>query len=342
MSAAANDAIAPKFLETGRYIECELIGQGGMALVIRAFDTHLQRDVAIKLLPPELRGSEEEQSRLVQEARITGRLEHPNVVPVYELGVDDRGARFLCMKLVRGETLEETLCWAGPDRLQPDLLRKLLEVLVKVCDAVAFAHGQGVLHRDLKPANVMMSNGGEVYVLDWGVAISIPRKKSGTTTRSWELPQDPFGMIVGTPLYMAPEQLLGMHDELDERADVFSLGATLYQILTGEPPHHTDSLMEIALRRATMMIRPPQALVPSLSVPADLSRITMKAMSYEPADRYASVDELKWELQRFLKGCLPERQPHCPAEHVVPAGHAISQRPQCAASDARSISQPFA
>jgi serine/threonine-protein kinase len=297
----------PTLLASDRFIECELIGRGGMGSVIRAFDRNLERDVAIKVLAPESAASESAVERLRQEARITGLLEHPHILPVYEFGTDDRGARFLCMKLVQGETLEDTLAWAGPSRLEPEFLADLLVVFAKVCDAVAFAHSRGVLHRDLKPSNVMVGDFGQVYVLDWGVARLTPPASAGQqgsqrTARS-------AGLLEGTPRYMAPEQLYGLSDELDERTDVFALGATLYQILTGQPPHDAESLPHIALHRCAISIPPPESVVQGAFVPAELSRIALKAMAYDPRDRYPSVLELKNDVERFQRGSwhLPRR-----------------------------------
>jgi len=209
----------PTFLATDKFIECELIGQGGMGSVIRAFDTDLQRDVAIKVLSPDS-SSEGAIARFIEEARIAGRLEHPNIVPVHEFGTDARGVRYLCMRLIEGETLEDTLNWAGLSRLEPDFLRDLMQVFLKVCDAVAFAHSRGILHRDLKPSNVMIGDFGQVYVVDWGVARPTPRFVSGGESVA-EPHSDPFGAVVGSPHYMAPEQLRGQHADLDERPDVF-------------------------------------------------------------------------------------------------------------------------
>lgn len=285
------------FAETDRFVEREQIGRGGMGLVIRALDKDLEREVAIKVLPVEWADSVEAR-RFVQEARITGRLEHPSIVPVYELGSDQRGARYLSMKLVQGETLDDALARAGALRLSPEHLADLLQVFVKLCDAVSFAHSQGIIHRDLKPSNVMIGDFGEVYVMDWGVALD-------TRHRSEE-DSDPPGALIGTPCYMAPEQLRGMHDLIGERTDVFGLGATLYQILTGRPPH--EGVSALLRRGGPLEIDPPEKVTLVPTVPAELSRIAMKAMAVDPAHRYASVTELKSDIQRFERGAwhLPQ------------------------------------
>jgi serine/threonine-protein kinase len=207
------------------------------------------------------------------------------------------------MKLVQGETLEETLTWAGSARLEPDFLADLLLILIKVCDAVAFAHSRGILHRDLKPSNVMISDFGQVYVVDWGVARPSRRGLDENRVSSEvEAPSDPSGMLVGTPRYMAPEQLFGQHDQLDERTDVFALGATLYQILTGQPPHDAATLPHFAIRRSTITVPPPEEVASDVAIPPELSRIAMKAMAHDPAERYASVEDLKRDIEAFLRG----------------------------------------
>lgn len=292
----------PGLLVTDRFLERELIGQGGMGSVIRAFDKDLQRDVAVKVVSPDASTGGANVERLMEEARITGRLEHPHIVPVYEFGTDDRGARFLCMKLVQGETLEETLSWAGSTRLDPDFLIDLLQIFVKVCDAVAFAHSRGVLHHDIKPSNVMIGDFGQVYLLDWGLArlkLPLASTNSDKPVRSPET--DPFGLITGTPRYMAPEHLHGGQHQFDERTDVFALGATLYQILTGKPPHAGYTLRQIALVSSEVVIAAPETLVDE-PVPAELSRIALKALSHDPADRYATVNDLKRDIEQFQRG----------------------------------------
>jgi len=271
-------------VSSDRFVEQEVIGRGGMSVVIRARDLRLERDVAIKLLPPECAPTEADVARLAREARITARLDHPAIIPVYEFGIDRRGVAFFSMKLVDGETLEETLGWAGSARLAPHLLFELLGVFEKVCDAVAFAHSRGVLHLDLKPANVLIADLGQVYVADWGVA-----QPAGSSWPIDEPVSDRRGLIVGTPHYMAPEQLHGRPDEFDERTDVFLLGAILYQILTGHPPRDAKSLVTAAPIAAT-----------DGEAPAELTRIAAKAMAHDPVDRYQSVTELRRDVRAFL------------------------------------------
>jgi serine/threonine-protein kinase len=311
----------PVLGETDRFIEREVIGGGGMGSVIRAYDKELGRDVAIKVMSPEFAASGPEAMRFIEEAHITGQLEHPYIVPVYEFGTDQHGARFLAMRLVQGKTLEETINAAGAQRLSPERLGDLLQILVKICDAVSFAHSRGVIHRDLKPSNVMISDFGQVYVMDWGVARSAP-KSSEPRSSEREEPQssDPPGALIGTPSYMAPEQLRGENDQVDERTDVFALGATLYQMLTGQPPRLPHSVHAVVRNRMPVPIPPPEEIVKDGMVPAELSRIAQKAMSADAADRYASVNSFRSDVERFLRGAW-----HLPRVRFAPGAVIVTE-----------------
>jgi len=306
-------------LDTERFVERGVIGRGGSGVVIRAFDKDILREVAIKVLDPQLATDRPEIDRFAEEARITGQLEHPNIVPVYELSVDRRGRRFLVMKLIEGTTLADTLNRLGSARLEAARLAELLQVFVKVCDAVSFAHSRGVIHRDLKPTNIMTSDFGQVYVLDWGIARLRPpgvgrgglreRRVRVTPDLADQSELDRPGSLIGTVGYMAPEQLQGLHDKLDERTDVFGLGATLYQILTGEPPLTPEIVRAIWMQSAPPPLEPPDRVVPGARVPSELSRIALRATSYDPSSRYASVEELKNDIESFQRGAwdLPRK-----------------------------------
>jgi serine/threonine-protein kinase len=290
-------------LPPGKFAERELIGRGGSGLVIRAFDTNLLRDVAVKVLSPDIADGDREAERFVEEARITGQLEHPNVVPVYEFGLQESGRRYLCMKVVEGENLEDALGRLGEGRLEPDALADLLQIFVKVCEAVSFAHSRGVIHRDLKPRNIMISDFGQVYVVDWGIALLQGEDGAGPRVRLGpgepeRRAKDPPGALVGTPCYMAPEQLQGREEALDPRTDVFALGGTLYQMLTGQPPLTPEAMRAIWMRREPPPIEPPEGP----RVPPELARIAMRAMAYDPKDRYESVGQLKRDVESFQRG----------------------------------------
>jgi serine/threonine protein kinase/cation transporter-like permease len=273
--AAAADVEVPRFSPTtaipvraGRYLLEDALGRGGMGLVCRALDTELNRHLAVKLLLEEHRGQAEMERRFREEAQLTGQLQHPGVPPVHEVGCLEDGRPFFAMKLIKGRTLAELLAerpgGAGGAPLVDDLPR-FLAIFLQVCQTVAYAHSQGVIHRDLKPGNIMVGAFGEVQVMDWGLAKLLPNaeplpfsrdaKSSGRTDCHSVPPTDALrcedsalqlndardptlaGSIVGTLAYMAPEQASGEIDQIDERTDVFGLGAVLCVILTGKPPY---------------------------------------------------------------------------------------------------------
>ena len=280
----------------------EEIAHGGMGVIHRVFDTRMERTVALKVIDPALASHPEMTARFFDEARITGQLDHPNIVPVHDVILDDHGQpSAMVMKLVDGETLTARLALA-PRRERE--LTKLLEIFLKVCDAVAFAHSRGVIHRDLKPDNIMIGAFGQVYVMDWGCAHVIPRprrlgEQEGRPRRSLS---DAPGMVIGTPGYMAPEQAWGKTDEIDERTDVFGLGAILYHILTGTSPHPGDSTSATIGHARVTEPRQPHELVPAVRLPPGLCRIAMRAIATNKQDRFESAQELRDEIEAFLRG----------------------------------------
>ena len=297
----------------GRYVLGEVLGQGGMGEVWIAQDVRLERDVALKRLrrredEAKVRSgpSDRAQLRFLREAQLTGLLEHPNIVPVYDLGVDESGALFFTMKRLGGRSLAEMIA-AG----ESGSLLSRLDVFRKVCDAIAFAHSRAVIHRDLKPDNVMVGEFGEVTVLDWGLSKHFgeaqatdelelgeargPRSSSGSSVRDCELTQ--AGAVIGTPAYMAPEQAFGKLDELDARTDVYALGALLYTLLTGERPF-SGELAEVMVAVRSGRFDPPSHKV---ALPRELDAIVCTAMALEPAQRYPSVERLRADVQAFLE-----------------------------------------
>jgi serine/threonine-protein kinase len=245
---------APDVLKrTGRYEVIGEIAAGGIGSVLRARDIDLGRDVAIKVLHEKHLNNPELVQRLIEEAQIGGQLQHPSIVPVYEIGLDKRDVPFIAMKLVKGETLAALLA----TRADPlDDRRKFLTRFLQACRAMAYAHSRGVVHRDLKPSNLMIGAYGEMMILDWGFAkvlarggiadekrMSVYREdvtRIETVRSSDDAHASVQGSLMGTPSYMPPEQALGQIDDLDTRSDVFSLGAILCEILTGVPPYGTD------------------------------------------------------------------------------------------------------
>lgn len=300
---------------TFRYEDEGELGRGGMSVVRRTYDPLLQRRTALKVLaaPGDL---EVARQRFLDEARITGRLEHPNVVPVYEYGTDPQGRDFINMKLIEGQTLSERLKDQGERRLDPDALAESLEILARVCDAVAYAHHRGVVHRDLKPSNIMVGTFGQVYVVDWGIALQRDRTNA---------PPAPADASFGTPSYMAPEQIDGP-DGVDPRADVYALGGILYTILSGRPPHAGKTAVARMTSAIYGRIRPPEQVDTDPRLPLALSRVAMRALSREPDQRFPDVLALKRAIEQFLRGAwhLPSRR-YAAGEAIVTEGDAGSE-----------------
>jgi serine/threonine-protein kinase len=267
------------------------IARGGMGSIRRLYDPELRRHIAMKVLEPS--ADPNAAQRFVDEARITGVLDHANIVPVHDLVIDNRGVATYTMKLVEGQTMSELI---SSQRTQRDLER-ILQCLIKVCDALSFAHSRGVIHRDLKPDNIMVGSHGQVYVMDWGCAQVIGDDRSIVEGRV-----DPDGMVIGTVAYMAPEQALGHVTKIDQRTDVFGVGAILYKALTGMAPYPGPVM--VALMRAQLCeVQPPDERTGiAVKPPPHLSQIVMKAMQADPANRFQTVDELAEELRAFLRG----------------------------------------
>ena len=286
----------PEELKTGRSI-----GAGGMGLVCEAEDERLLRRVAVKLLRPGMQLDPILRRRLVAEAQLTAQLDHPNIVPVYRLGVSEESGLYFSMKKVEGRTLTELLR-GRPVRLRShEELYELLQIFLKVCDAMAFAHSRGVLHRDIKADNVMVGRFGQVYLMDWGIA-TLRGLKEELGGRSEGAPSSPRltadGVAVGTLNYMAPEQITG--GKIDEATDIFALGGLLYEILTTQPPYPEEESAKLMEKVRRGRIQAPVERA-GVSLPSRLCSITMRALAPKAADRYQSVEELQGEVTAFLR-----------------------------------------
>jgi eukaryotic-like serine/threonine-protein kinase len=272
------------------------LGRGGMGRVHPATDRNLLRHVALKRLDPTLAEAPHHRDGFIAEAQITGQLEHPNIVPVHELGFDERGAPYFTMKLVQGRSLDHWL--RDPEHALGSSARLEvgLEILLKVCDAVAYAHHRGVIHRDIKPGNVMVAGFGQVYVMDWGLALVMrtapeyppPRRDEGS---GW----------VGTLEYMSPEQARGIPGEVDERTDVFGIGALLYEIVSGKPPYGNVEPARLHERVQAGAVVPIDAATPGLGLSRHIRAIVDRATHPDPRRRYQSVRELRDALRAFLR-----------------------------------------
>jgi tRNA A-37 threonylcarbamoyl transferase component Bud32 len=290
-----------------RYTLTRLHGEGGLGQVWVARDNDLGRDVAFKQIRPERAAHPEMWRRFLKEARITGQLEHPNIVPVYELGRGEEGQPpFYTMRLVRGQTLREAIAeyhkrrQAGAE--DPLARPKLLQAFVSVCQALNYAHSHGVIHRDLKPDNVILGRFGEVVVLDWGLAKVVDQAEENATRIGTDDEARPgltqAGQALGTPAYMAPEQAEGRLDLIDRRTDIYGLGAILFEILTGRAPHRGPGTAELLRRIAQGPT--PLARSAEPSAPPALEAVCARAMARAPADRYDSAAALAEDVQRWL------------------------------------------
>jgi len=270
----------------------ETIGEGGMGVVRLGTQRTLGRKVAVKTLKDDVK-TERATIKLLREAWVTGSLEHPNVVPVYDVALEADGNPLIVLKKIDGTGWDELLHDAAAirDRFgETDLLEHNLRVLMQVCNAVHFAHSRGVLHRDLKPENVMIGEFGEVYLVDWGIAVSLRDDGSGRLPLAEHATE-----MAGTPMYMAPEMLGGPTSRLSERTDVYLLGAILYEIVAGRPPHEGEGLMQLVAQIVDS--HPP---LPD-DVPEELARVVRRAMDPDPDGRFESAEQLRLALQGFLQ-----------------------------------------
>ena len=287
----------------GRYSTREAIGSGGSGNVTAVHDAHLNRVVARKELHVDGpgAGSVTLTDRFLREARVTAQLEHPSIVPVYELGRRASGKLYYTMKRVRGKGLDVALrdCKGLPERMA------LLGHFVDLCQAIAYAHARGVVHRDIKPMNVMIGEFGETVVLDWGLARAAGQrdinadelKRTGDTIHDLGAGRTVHGSVFGTPAYMSPEQALGWVGKIDARSDVWSLGAVLHEILTGHAPYVADDVFGLLRKAAVGVVDP----LPR-EVPADLAAIAMRAVEADPEQRYPSARELAEEVEAWRTG----------------------------------------
>ncbi len=290
-----------------RYAGGRELGRGGMGAILEIFDRDIRRPVAMKVILGEEDPARIE--RFIEEAQVTGQLEHPNIVPVHELGVDGRGRAYFTMKRVEGESLQaiiDRIAEKEAEALEAYPLSQLLQIFLKVCDAVAFAHSRGIVHRDLKPENVMVGRFGEVLVMDWGLAKVRGREDAArealvATIRSGrEVSRTLDGQVMGTPSFMPPEQADGKLDEIDERSDVWALSAILYALLCHEAPHTGETVMNVLARALKGEVPPPRKRSPWLAIPRELEGICMKGMASRKEDRYASVESLGADVRAFL------------------------------------------
>ena len=322
------------------------IARGGMGAILSATDQSLDREVAMKVMLQDAEASSSARQRFVREALVLARLEHPNIVPIHEMGRNAEGQLFYTMKLVKGRTLQAILTaikQGDAATLQHYTLDRLLTIYRKVCDAMAFAHHQRIIHRDLKPENVMVGEFGEVLVMDWGLAKHLDDERHAKTEVERAQAIEGFqelsdsqlaagesgltmdGSVMGSPQYMPPEQAEGRLADIGTHSDIYSLGGILYAILTLRPPVEGRKVAEVLDNVKSGNITPPTHYsaggvkvsggevgdaskavglphCPDGKVPASLSAVTMRAMAFQPADRYASVGQITADVEAYQGG----------------------------------------
>ena len=314
----------------GRYTLTEEIARGGMGRIVRAIDANIDRPVAMKLL---IRGAQEQmglQLRFTEEAQITGQLQHPNIVPVYDVGTLDDGQIYFTMKLVQGRTLRDVI--RGMRNEDPVVLAeftrtRMLIAFQQVCMGLAYAHSRGVIHRDLKPSNIMFGDFGETLLMDWGLAKIVKgpehtendaRVKSHREALSYWATR--HGEVIGTPGYMPPELALGLLDEVDQRSDIYSLGAIIYEVLTLRAPYAGKDAKAILRKLLREPVVPLRQRAPDRNIPEELEDICMRCLAKDREQRFPSALALREALEDFLTGQREdERRTREARRHVIDA-----------------------
>jgi len=306
---------------SGKYKFEQTIASGGMKTIRLARDCDIGRKVAVAEILPDLNSDSAKINRFIQEARITANLEHPNIVPVHELGRNSDETPYFVMKMLSGETLSSVvseLKKKNQEYINKYNLHLRLRIFAKVCNAVAFAHSKNIIHLDIKPENIQVGDFGEVLLLDWGLA-KIPdeenqlnknlknKKIKHKKVREEELSNSILdvtldGVIKGTPGYMAPEQVYGKNKEKDNRTDIYALGAVLYFLLTYKRPVEGDTTGALMISTLNDEIKPPSERVPENQIPKSLDAVAMKALAFYKEDRYQKVEELIADIDAFLRG----------------------------------------
>ncbi|MBK8464009.1 MAG: Stk1 family PASTA domain-containing Ser/Thr kinase [Nigerium sp.] len=295
----------------GRYELGQVIGRGGMALVSQARDLRLGRDVAIKELRIDLASDSTFQERFRREAQAAAKLNHPNIVSVYDTGeqidpTSQTHVPFIVMELVEGLTLRDILREG-----RPILPRRALEFTVGVLDALSYSHRAGIVHRDIKPANVMLTSSGAIKVMDFGIARAVSDTSSTMTQTA---------AVIGTAQYLSPEQARG--EKVDARSDIYSAGCLMYELLVGRPPFQGDSPVSVAYQHVREQPVPPSTLDAEITAPMDA--VVLKALAKDPDDRYASAALMRDDVQRILGGQRVEATLPPPVPPLTTGGGAAS------------------
>jgi serine/threonine-protein kinase len=308
--------VAPEADERPRFRPLQPLGAGGIGEVVLVEDHDIDRRVAIKRLRPEQR-SAPAIARFAEEVRIIGQLEHPNIMPVHDVGVDEEGQHYFVMKYVQGDTMDAVI--ARLKAGDPATLRRFTpehrtEVFVGVLNAVHYAHSRGVIHRDIKPSNIMIGPYGEVTLMDWGIAKRIGSADGAATSPAGGSAEgDPrartqAGALIGTPMYMSPEQAAGENDRVDQRSDVYSLAITYYEWMTLIHPHADKPTVESVLAAViggTVDPRKVKLAFAAAGVPCELGQMIARGLEPDPARRFQSVAEMIDTFHGVQAGNIP-------------------------------------
>ena len=313
-----------------KYSINKLIAKGGMAVVFEAKDKNCRRKVALKVIHNAHSKNPEVIHRFIEEAQIAAQLDHPNILPIYDLNIDGQEKPYYAMKMVKGFTLEEVIQKIRSENeefVKEYTLNKLLQIFIKICEAVDFAASKGVIHRDLRPENIMIGKFGEVFIMDWGIAkiLDGKEKKDQNPAESldniiesikqddhFEIATTMQGQILGTPSFMAPEQVFSENGDIDQRADVFALGGILYNMLVLDNPHEEMNIKELLRNKIAGKIPTPEkraaktgyrlSHLPGFKIPSGLSSVCKKAMEINPEQRYQSAKELQNDIEAYING----------------------------------------
>ena len=328
-------------IDEPRYILTTELGEGGVGRVVLGRDRAIGRTVALKMpkdSPMQLDATE----HFLNEARVTAQLEHPNVVPVYDLGSLPNGQPYYTMRVVKQQSLQDVLASDELRRHWP--LVRLVGAFVQISRALAYAHRRGVLHRDIKPENVLLGDFGEVYLADWGNAKPIASAREASfqvADGPREGDHEPSGLS-GTPGYISPEQIRGDRLRIDHRSDIFALGVVLYEILTGEHPFEAPTVLGVILATQTRAPKPPRTIVPNC--PLLLEDLCLAMLAKDPAQRPESADRVAAEAEAFLEGAKErarrreEARRLCELAKVpVQRGRALSRERDQLVADARRL-----
>ena len=295
-TVSPEDVAAEKIPCPPHLVLAPALARGGMGHVHPATDRNLLRHLALKRLDKSYASQPFYRDAFIAEAQMTGQLEHPNIVPVHELAIDDNGIPYFTMKLVQGESFGRWLKKHRPGEIER--IEGGIEILLKVCDALAYAHHRGVVHRDLKPENIMVGDFGQVYLMDWGLAKLVRSQPASGAGALMNAPGP-----VGTPEYMAPEQARGNPDDVDARSDVFGLGALLFEILCGHGPYGAADNTLVARAAAGKVVSIDDACA-KLGIAKRIRAVAERATEPDPANRYQSVAEMQDAMRAFLHGGL--------------------------------------